>query len=689
MSAALPRARQGQPVPVRRRAARRRPAPARLGRAAASARRRADARARADGDADEVRLPRRRGRRTSPAARSPPSARRPAGTAPPQRLTIAKRVPSPPAWAAARPTPPPRCGSPRTPRASTTAALLHELAARLGADVPAQLAPRPRADDRRRRARRAAARPRARSALVIVPLGARALHARRSTASSTARPAARRRRARPRSRPSCAAGDAAAERLLNDLAGRRARALPADRRRARRRRARPAPRTRWSPAPARPCSASSPRRRAPRRRPRARALPARVAAGARRPPRRRGRCAAGVKSGLAARRPSRSPSSCSCAAASSAARRSSPGVLAVAGALLIGAGVIELPNVEKLIEDAGHALGKWTYLLVGMLAFLETGAFIGLVAPGETAVIVGGLVAGQGEISLLVLIAIVWACAVARRPHLVHARPPARPRVPAAPRRRGEDHRGAAAAGRGLLRAPRRHDDPDRPLHRLRPRARAVHRRHRRGCRCASSCPTTSSAPARGRRRSACSATSSGSRSTSSRSTSRAGCSRSALVVVIGVGVWSSCGCGATPSARESVAAWLRRARGPAVLRPLARLAGPLWRRCGRPAAAGADATARFGLRPPHARRPRARADHAARARRPSARSRFFLLGDAWSSDDRAAAARPLGADIADRLRHDMARRRREGRHRARLACPSLAAVVAAHGARSALHRRR
>ena len=88
------------------------------------------------------------------------------------------------------------------------------------------------------------------------------------------------------------------------------------------------------------------------------------------------------------------------------------GVLAAAGALLIGLGVIELPNVEHLIEEAGQALGKWTYLAVGILAFLETGAFIGLVAPGETTVIVGGLVAGQGEISLMVLIAIVWTCAV-------------------------------------------------------------------------------------------------------------------------------------------------------------------------------------------------------------------------------------------------------------------------------------
>jgi undecaprenyl-diphosphatase len=88
------------------------------------------------------------------------------------------------------------------------------------------------------------------------------------------------------------------------------------------------------------------------------------------------------------------------------------GGLATVGAVLIGLGVIELPNVEHIIEDAGRRLGKWTYLAVGLLAFLETGAFIGLVAPGETAVIVGGLVAGQGQISLMVLIAIVWSCAV-------------------------------------------------------------------------------------------------------------------------------------------------------------------------------------------------------------------------------------------------------------------------------------
>ena len=89
------------------------------------------------------------------------------------------------------------------------------------------------------------------------------------------------------------------------------------------------------------------------------------------------------------------------------------GVLATVGAVLVGTGVVDLPNIEKLIEDVGTKLGRWTYLLVGVLAFLETGAFVGLVAPGETAVLVGGLVAGQGQIDLLVLIAIVWTAAVA------------------------------------------------------------------------------------------------------------------------------------------------------------------------------------------------------------------------------------------------------------------------------------
>jgi membrane protein DedA with SNARE-associated domain/membrane-associated phospholipid phosphatase len=71
-----------------------------------------------------------------------------------------------------------------------------------------------------------------------------------------------------------------------------------------------------------------------------------------------------------------------------------------------------LPDPKAIIEDIAQALGAWTYALVGVMAYLETGAFVGLVAPGETVVIAGGVIAGQGEIRLVPLIGLVWACAV-------------------------------------------------------------------------------------------------------------------------------------------------------------------------------------------------------------------------------------------------------------------------------------
>jgi membrane protein DedA with SNARE-associated domain/membrane-associated phospholipid phosphatase len=84
----------------------------------------------------------------------------------------------------------------------------------------------------------------------------------------------------------------------------------------------------------------------------------------------------------------------------------------VAVLAVYGSGAVDLPNLEKLIEDVGRKLGRWTYALVGVMAFLETGAFVGLIAPGEFTVIFGGVVAGQGVINVGVLIAIVWVAAV-------------------------------------------------------------------------------------------------------------------------------------------------------------------------------------------------------------------------------------------------------------------------------------
>jgi membrane protein DedA with SNARE-associated domain/membrane-associated phospholipid phosphatase len=87
-------------------------------------------------------------------------------------------------------------------------------------------------------------------------------------------------------------------------------------------------------------------------------------------------------------------------------------LLVIAGCLLVGLGIVKPPNFQKVIEDTATTLGPYTYVLVGALAFLETGAFIGLIAPGETAVLVGGVVAGQGQIDPIALFALVWTCAV-------------------------------------------------------------------------------------------------------------------------------------------------------------------------------------------------------------------------------------------------------------------------------------
>jgi membrane protein DedA with SNARE-associated domain/membrane-associated phospholipid phosphatase len=86
-------------------------------------------------------------------------------------------------------------------------------------------------------------------------------------------------------------------------------------------------------------------------------------------------------------------------------------------AVLVGGGYYlisrELGSIDLqgLLEDVSNTLGGWTYLLVGVFAFAETGAFVGLVVPGETVMLLGGAVAGQGAIDIYLLIAIAWFAA--------------------------------------------------------------------------------------------------------------------------------------------------------------------------------------------------------------------------------------------------------------------------------------
>ena len=98
--------------------------------------------------------------------------------------------------------------------------------------------------------------------------------------------------------------------------------------------------------------------------------------------------------------------------------------------------------IERLIEDIASGLGEWAYLLVAFMAMAETAAFLGFVAPGEFTIILGGVLAGEGTLSIQLLIGIAWASCVIGRLDRVLPRPPAGARFH--PQARPE---GAAQAG--------------------------------------------------------------------------------------------------------------------------------------------------------------------------------------------------------------------------------------------------
>jgi membrane protein DedA with SNARE-associated domain len=87
------------------------------------------------------------------------------------------------------------------------------------------------------------------------------------------------------------------------------------------------------------------------------------------------------------------------------------GLAAAALFAAVQSGLVQAPDLEGALTDLSETLGAWTYALVGGLAFLETGAFVGLVAPGETAVVLGGVVAAEGGVDLVPMLAITWTAA--------------------------------------------------------------------------------------------------------------------------------------------------------------------------------------------------------------------------------------------------------------------------------------
>ncbi len=61
--------------------------------------------------------------------------------------------------------------------------------------------------------------------------------------------------------------------------------------------------------------------------------------------------------------------------------------------------------VESLTNSLGDAINPWGYILLFLLCLLEASAFVGLFIPGETALLIAGVLSQQGKLSLAVCIA--------------------------------------------------------------------------------------------------------------------------------------------------------------------------------------------------------------------------------------------------------------------------------------------
>jgi membrane-associated protein len=69
--------------------------------------------------------------------------------------------------------------------------------------------------------------------------------------------------------------------------------------------------------------------------------------------------------------------------------------------------------VTSLTSGLTHLSGWVAYTVIAALVFGETAVFVGFVLPGEIAVVLGGVLASRGHLSLPLLIAIVVVAAIA------------------------------------------------------------------------------------------------------------------------------------------------------------------------------------------------------------------------------------------------------------------------------------
>ncbi len=70
---------------------------------------------------------------------------------------------------------------------------------------------------------------------------------------------------------------------------------------------------------------------------------------------------------------------------------------------------------ESILTSIGDSVGVWLYVIAGALAFAEAAILVGMVLPGETALLVAGVFCNSayGHLNLYVMMVVATVCAIA------------------------------------------------------------------------------------------------------------------------------------------------------------------------------------------------------------------------------------------------------------------------------------
>jgi membrane-associated protein len=68
--------------------------------------------------------------------------------------------------------------------------------------------------------------------------------------------------------------------------------------------------------------------------------------------------------------------------------------------------------VTEFLKHVGQSVGVWLYVIAGGLAFAEAAILVGMVLPGEAALLVAGYFCHQGVLNLPIMIVVAIVCAV-------------------------------------------------------------------------------------------------------------------------------------------------------------------------------------------------------------------------------------------------------------------------------------